>query len=98
MVQVMEVSPEDRVEQFDRVEPVLMVRDVSRALAFYAQLGFEEVFRDDDHAPKFAMVARDAAWLAMQWHDYEGVAGDRRVVRCLTHEFGARARGGGGGG
>ena len=89
MVQVMEVSPEDRVEQFDRVEPVLMVRDVSRALAFYAQLGFEEVFRDDDHAPRFAMVARDAAWLAMQWHDYEGVAGDRPVLRFPTQDVDA---------
>ena len=41
------------MEQFDRVEPVLMVRDVSRALAFYGRLGFEEVFRDDDQAPMF---------------------------------------------
>jgi len=55
-------------------------------LAFYAQLGFEEVFRDDDHAPKFAMVARDAACLAMQWHDYEGVAGDRPVLRFPTQD------------
>jgi len=52
-----------------------MVRDVRRALAFYARLGFQEVFRDDDTAPMFAMVARDAACLAMQWHDFEGVAG-----------------------
>jgi len=66
-----------------------MVRDVCRALAFYAQLGFEEVFRDDDHAPKFAMVARDAAFLAMQWHDYEGVAGDRPVLRFPTHDVDA---------
>ena len=77
------------MEQFDRVEPVLMVRDVSRALAFYAQLGFEEVFRDDDHAPMFAMVARDAACLAMQWHDYEGVAGDRPVLRFPTQDVDA---------
>jgi catechol 2,3-dioxygenase-like lactoylglutathione lyase family enzyme len=33
-----------------------MVRDVRRALAFYAGLGFQEVFRDDDTAPMFAMV------------------------------------------
>ena len=84
------------MKQLDRVEPVLMVRDVSRALAFYAQLGFEEVFRDDDHAPMFAMVARDAAYLAMQRHDFEGVAGDRPVVRfptqdvdALSEEFGS---------
>ena len=66
-----------------------MVRDVGRALAFYARLGFEEVFRDDDHAPRFAMVARDAACLAMQWHDYEGVAGDRPVLRFPTHDVDA---------
>ena len=77
------------MEQFDRVEPVLMVRDVSRALAFYAQLGFEEVFRDDDHTPMFAMVARDGACLAMQWHDYEGVAGDRPVLRFPTRDVDA---------
>jgi catechol 2,3-dioxygenase-like lactoylglutathione lyase family enzyme len=39
---------------------VLMVRDVGRALAFYARLGFEEVFRDDDHAPRFPTRDVDA--------------------------------------
>jgi catechol 2,3-dioxygenase-like lactoylglutathione lyase family enzyme len=76
------------VEQLDRVEPVLMVRDVSRALAFYAQLGFEEVFRDDN-APMFAMVARGGVCLAMQWHDYVGVAGDRPVLRFPTQDVDA---------
>jgi catechol 2,3-dioxygenase-like lactoylglutathione lyase family enzyme len=77
------------VDQLVRVEPVLMVRDVSRSLAFYAELGFEEVFRDDDHAPRFAMVARDAVQLAMQWHDYVGVAGDRPVLRFPTRDVDA---------
>lgn len=66
-----------------------MVRDVSRALAFYAQLGFAEVFRDDDQAAMFAMVARDSAYLSMQWHDYEGVAGDRPVLRFPTQDVDA---------
>src|SRR5438552_11832304 len=66
-----------------------MVRDVSRALAFYAELGFNEVFRDDDRTPRFAMVARDAACLAMQWHDFEGVAGDRPVLRFPTQDVDA---------
>ena len=66
-----------------------MVRDVSLAFAFYAQLGFEEVFRDDDHAPKFAMLGHDAACLAMQWNNYEGVAGDRPVLRFPTHDVDA---------
>lgn len=75
--------------QLDRVEPVLMVRDVNRALEFYARLGFVEVFRDDDHAPRFAMVARDAVRLAMQWHDFEGVAGDRPVLRFPARDVDA---------
>ena len=66
-----------------------MVRDVSRALDFYAQLGFVEVFRDDPRAPRFAMVARDTARIAMQWHDFEGVAGDRPVLRFPTHDVDA---------
>jgi catechol 2,3-dioxygenase-like lactoylglutathione lyase family enzyme len=77
------------VEQFDRVEPVLMVRDVRQALAFYARLGFEEVFRDDAHAPRFALVARDGVFLATQWHDFEGVAGDRPVLRFPTRDVDA---------
>jgi len=66
-----------------------MVRDVSRALAFYVELGFEEVFRDDRLTPTFVMVVRDAACLAMQWHDFEGVAGDRPVVRFPTRDVDA---------
>jgi catechol 2,3-dioxygenase-like lactoylglutathione lyase family enzyme len=77
------------VEQLERVEPVLMVRDVGRSLAFYAQLGFHVVFRGDDHRPTFAIVARDAAFLAMQWHDYEGVTGDRPVLRFPTRDVDA---------
>jgi len=77
------------VEQLAGVEPVLMVRDVDRALAFYARLGFVETFRDDDHASRFAMVARDGVFLSMQWHDFQGVAGDRPVLRFPTHDVDA---------
>lgn len=38
-------------DQIERVEPVLSVRDVLAALSFYARLGFEEKFRDDDRFP-----------------------------------------------
>lgn len=65
----------------ERVEPVLAARDVVAALAFYARLGFEERFRDDAVEPRFALVRRDGAVLALQWHDFVGVAGDRPTTR-----------------
>ena len=34
-------------------------------------------------------LVRQAAYLAMQWHDYEGVAGDRPVLRFPTCEVDA---------
>jgi catechol 2,3-dioxygenase-like lactoylglutathione lyase family enzyme len=82
----------------ERVEPVLNVRDVAASAAFYARLGFVEQFRDDPDAPKFVIVRRDGAVLALQWHDFVGIAGDRPNVRFpvsdvdgLSDEFGALA-------
>jgi catechol 2,3-dioxygenase-like lactoylglutathione lyase family enzyme len=82
--------------QIERVEPVLGVRDVLAALSFYAHLGFEEAFRDDPSSPRFALVRRDNAMIALQWHDFVGVAGDRPTLRfpvrdvdALSDEFGA---------
>jgi catechol 2,3-dioxygenase-like lactoylglutathione lyase family enzyme len=84
--------------QIERVEPVLSVRDVRAALSFYARLGFEEEFRDDEQFPRFALVQRDNAVLALQWHDFVGVAGDRptfrfpvRDVDALSQELGSLA-------
>ena len=82
--------------QIERVEPVLSVRDVLAALSFYARLGFEEAFRDDDQVPRFALVRRDNAVIALQWHDFVGIAGDRpnlrfpvRDVDALSNEVGS---------
>ena len=84
--------------QIERVEPVLSVRDVLAALSFYARLGFEEEFRDDDQFPRFALVHRDNAVIALQWHDFVGIAGDRpnlrfpvRDVDALSNEVGSLA-------
>ena len=79
----------------ERVEPVLNVRDVAAATSFYGQLGFVEQFRDDPDSPRFVVVRRDDAVLALQWHDFVGIAGDRPILRFpvddvdgLSNEFG----------
>lgn len=48
-----------------RVEPVLPVRDVGRAAAFYERLGFRLAWRDD----RYAVLSRDGVVLHLQWHD-----------------------------
>ena len=79
----------------ERVEPVLNVRDVAAATSFYAHLGFVEQFRDHPDSPRFVVVRRDDAVLALQWHDFVGIAGDRPTLRFpvddvdgLSNEFG----------
>jgi catechol 2,3-dioxygenase-like lactoylglutathione lyase family enzyme len=81
--------------KIERVEPVLNVRDVAAATIFYAHLGFVEQFRDDPDSPMFIIVSRDDAVLALQWHDFVGIAGDRPILRFpvddvdgLSNEFG----------
>jgi catechol 2,3-dioxygenase-like lactoylglutathione lyase family enzyme len=81
--------------KLERVEPVLNVRDVPAATRFYAHLGFVEQFRDDPDAPRFVLVRRNDVVLALQWHDFVGIAGDRPTVRfpvddvdALSKEFG----------
>jgi catechol 2,3-dioxygenase-like lactoylglutathione lyase family enzyme len=81
--------------RIERVEPVLNVRNVTAATRFYAQLGFVERFRDHPTSPTFVLVSRDDAMLALQWHDFVGIAGDRPTLRFpvndvdgLSNEFG----------
>ncbi len=54
--------------RIESVQPVLMVRDVPAAIAFYARLGFELAFADAEDAPTYAGVRRDGAELHLQWH------------------------------
>src|SRR5262249_33435629 len=55
--------------KLERVQPVLMSRDVEAAVGFYQQLGFQGTFRDDPTAAKYAGVRRDGVELHLQWHD-----------------------------
>ena len=62
--------------------PVLGVRDVAASTMFYARLGFLERFRDDPDSPRFMLLGRDDAVLALQWHDFVGVAGVGPAARA----------------
>jgi len=55
--------------KLERLQPVLMVRDVGAAIEFYRRLGFEEAFRDVPAEPRYAGVKRDGIELHLQWHD-----------------------------
>ena len=81
--------------KLERVEPVLNVRDVAASTVFYERLGFVELFRDNPDSPRFVMFGRDGAVIALQWHDFVGIAGDRPTLRfpvddvdALSDEFG----------
>lgn len=73
------------------VHPVLMAREVAAAVAFYARLGFAEVFRDDVAAPRYAVVRRGPVELHLQWADpgQWAHAGDRPAYRFPTPEVDA---------
>lgn len=53
----------------DRVQPVLMCRDVEASVRFYQRLGFTRVFDDGAHPPRYAGVRRDRVELHLQWQD-----------------------------
>ena len=56
--------------QFVEVNPVLPVRDVTKAVRYYGErLGFSLVGQDDAESPRYAVVKRDGVELHLQWHD-----------------------------
>ena len=70
--------------RFQEVNPVLPVRNVSDAIAYYMQkLGFRLLFQDAPHDPKYAGVERDGVRLHLQWHD----AADFASVEKLALRF-----------
>lgn len=73
------------------VHPVLMARDVSESLDFFARLGFTVEFRDDPVAPRYGVVRRGAVELHLQWADAGqwAHAGDRPAYRFLTSDVDA---------
>ena len=74
--------------KLERVQPVLMVRDVEASIAFYGLLGFEEVFRDEPVAPRYAGVRRDGIELHLQWHDAKewDYPNDRPTYRFVVQD------------
>jgi catechol 2,3-dioxygenase-like lactoylglutathione lyase family enzyme len=72
------------------VQPVLMVRDVARALAFYARLGFAELFRDAPE-PRYAGTRRQGADLHLQWQSPSAwdQPGDRPSYRFVVPDVDA---------
>jgi catechol 2,3-dioxygenase-like lactoylglutathione lyase family enzyme len=55
--------------RLEAIQPVLMVRDVAAALAFYGRLGFKHIFSDSIDKPKYAGIRRDSVEMHVQWHD-----------------------------
>lgn len=51
------------------VQPVLMVRDVARALSFYRRLGFEQTFSDRSRTTRYAGIRWGSCELYLQRHD-----------------------------
>src|SRR5207237_10018398 len=82
-------------QMVQRVEAMLNVPGVPASTRFYACLVFVEKFRDVPDSPMLIIVSRDDAVLALQWHDFVGIAGDRPNLRFpvddvdgLSDEFG----------
>ena len=55
--------------ELERVQPVLMCRDVDRSIDFYRGLGFALLFQDSPQHPRYAGVRRDRVELHLQWMD-----------------------------
>lgn len=67
---------------------MLMSRDVTRSVRFYALLGFDLAFRHPADAPKYAGVRRDGVELHLQWHEAAEWEhpGDRPTYRFLVED------------
>ncbi|TVZ60316.1 hypothetical protein NA63_2869 [Flavobacteriaceae bacterium MAR_2010_105] len=75
-----------------QIHPVLPVKNVVDALAFYVnRLGFKIAFADDGTDPKYAGIRRDAIEIHLQWHDTSewDVEIDRPMLRIVTEHIDA---------
>ena len=70
------------------LHPVLMCRDVDESIQFFRRLGFSLLFQDSPSAPRYAVLARDAVQLHLQWHaDVDAFPHqDRPVYRLLVDD------------
>lgn len=73
------------------VHPVLMARDVTVSLTFFARLGFAVAFRDAPAAPRYAVTCRGPVELHLQWADpgQWSQPGDRPAYRFPTSDVDA---------
>lgn len=73
-----------------QIHPVLPVKNVVDALAFYVnKLGFKIAFADDSKNPSYAGVRRDHIEIHLQWHDAKEweIAVDRPMLRIVTQNI-----------
>jgi catechol 2,3-dioxygenase-like lactoylglutathione lyase family enzyme len=73
--------------RLEAVHPVLAVKDVEAAIAFYTgRLGFTPLGRDSQTRPRYAVIRRDGVVLHLQWHDASewGAGGDRPMLRFVV--------------
>lgn len=69
---------------FMELYPVLPVRDVPAALAYYVdRLGFEHHFQDSPSDPRYAGVRRHSIEFHLQWHDETSFRPDRGDAMML---------------
>jgi catechol 2,3-dioxygenase-like lactoylglutathione lyase family enzyme len=74
--------------RLEYVHPVLMVRDVQRAIRFYESIGFTLRGQDVSSDPKYAVIQRDDVELHLQWHDAKEwtYPNDRPTYRFLVRD------------
>ena len=66
-----------------KINPVLPVRDIKKAVEFYDKLGFKLAFTDSSEPRRYAGVTRDGVALDLQWHSEAEFAGGRAGVTML---------------
>lgn len=54
--------------KLNRLNPVLPVRAIDKAVDFYQRLGFKVAFTDSSEPRRYAGVVRDGIELDLQWH------------------------------
>jgi len=77
--------------RLESINPVLMSRDVSSSVHFYARLGFSDAFQNRPVNPQYAGVRRDEVELHLQWQAESQWAHpiDRPTYRICVREVDA---------
>ena len=73
--------------RFQQIIPVLAVRNVSDAIAYYtAKLGFDLKYADQPQDPQYAVVGRDSVRIHLQSHDAADFAGEMPELRFAVDD------------